>query len=222
MIKTAYLPMSEVLFIPAKSAIVTAVNDQVGSVVGAGSSAPSASSGGTAPTDSGAVLQLSAGGLGITGTIGQDQVSLVRSGMKVAIYSADFGVSARGVVTRVSTYNSGSASGSGSDSGAAAVAGPGFTITVAPAKALPSNMIGDNVQLTITAAATPAPVLVVPSAAIFTMADGSTDVTVLHGIGQQATVPVHTGASADGAVAVTAVTAGSLTAGEQVVIGTGQ
>jgi hypothetical protein len=206
-VKSAYLPISEVMFLPTSSGQVTAVNDQVGSVVATGP-----------------VLQLSSGGLTITATLSQDQAGLVRAGMHVQIYSADFNVSAPGAVVSVGSYNPGASSSSpaNSSSGPSQAAEPGYPLTVSGTKPLPGELAGDNVQLTLSAAATRAAVLVVPAAAIFSAADGTTDVIRLDPGQRQVRVPVQAGVSADGAVAITPVSPGALVAGSQVVIGTGQ
>jgi len=84
---------------------------------------------------------------------------------------------------------------------------------------LPDSWSGLNVRATFTAASTDRDVLVVPSAAVSSAADGQTRVQVERADGSIDTVPVTTGLSADGFIEVTATQANQLTKGDRVVIG---
>src|SRR5690606_33670206 len=95
----------------------------------------------------------------------------------------------------------------------------GYPAIVTPDEEMPASLAGANLRVTITAASTSEPALVVPLAAISSAADGSTSVQVLDSEGQPAAVAVDAGLSADGWVAVTPVTAGTLDEGDEVIVG---
>ena len=81
-----YLPASEVAYIPARSALVVAVEARVGTVVG-----------------NGPVLRLATGHPYVTSYLSPHQASLARRGTPAAIASARMPASASGTVTRVGT-----------------------------------------------------------------------------------------------------------------------
>jgi hypothetical protein len=78
---------------------------------------------------------------------------------------------------------------------------------------------GQDVRITITAAATSGAVTAVPEAAVSAGADARTTVTVIAASGTQLVVPVTVGVSADGLVQVTPVRGHTLRAGDRVVVG---
>ena len=78
---------------------------------------------------------------------------------------------------------------------------------------------GLDVRLTVTAAQTDGNVLVVPVSAVSAAADGDTTVTVQDATGRLRRVGVQAGESGDGFVAVSPVEAGTLKAGDRVVVG---
>lgn len=194
--RMAYLPESEVVFVPRSSELVASIKAHAGDVVGQGP-----------------VLQLTSGGLRVTGILSADQKRLVHSGQKVTMLSEDFGISAHGVVAWVGSYNSGAAPGA---------SGPGYPVTVYGNRPLPLRLAGDNVRLTFKSAATRGPVLVVPVAAVFSAADGSADVLKVGPGIRRTRVAVTTGASANGLIAVRPAAAGALAAGDRVALGTSQ
>jgi multidrug efflux pump subunit AcrA (membrane-fusion protein) len=91
-------------------------------------------------------------------------------------------------------------------------------LTIRPAKSWSTRFAGQDVRITITAAATSGRVLAVPEAAMSSGADTRTTVTVVDGAGRQRTVQVEAGVSADGMVQVTPLH-GGLAAGDDVVVG---
>src|SRR5699024_2937609 len=97
--------------------------------------------------------------------------------------------------------------------------GPGHTVTVVPATEMSRDLVGEDVRLTFTAAATTDPVLVVPLSAVSAAADGTTVVVRLTADGGQERVVVDAGVSGDGFVEVAPQDDGSLAEGDQVVVG---
>lgn len=90
-------------------------------------------------------------------------------------------------------------------------------VEIAPAE-LPSELIGQNVKVTIPVNSTGGEVLAVPAAALSATADGSTRVEVEGADGELRSVKVEPGLSAGGLVEITPVDE-SLTEGDLVVVG---
>jgi multidrug efflux pump subunit AcrA (membrane-fusion protein) len=95
----------------------------------------------------------------------------------------------------------------------------GYPMTVTPDGPLTAAWSGQDVRLTIEAASTSGPVLVVPLAAVSAGADGVTMVTVLDAGGARRRVPVRAGVSGSGYVEISPVNGGVLAAGNRVVVG---
>lgn len=96
----------------------------------------------------------------------------------------------------------------------------GYQVLVIPDEALPAELAGVNVRVTITSASTQTETLVVPLAAVSSAADGSTRVSVLRGdASEPVDVAVTAGLSADGFVAVEPVDPDALGVGDRVVVG---
>jgi len=190
----AYLPISEVVYIPASSALVVSVNARAGTVV-----------------TGGPVIRLATGAPTVTGKLGRYQARLVRAGMTARITSAGLRLARYGVVTYVGSYpvRNGKVSGSGA----------GYPVAVSGLRPLPQHLIGAKVRLTLLIAATSRPVLAVPLAAIAPAASRSAQVIRIAGGGRKVRVKVVTGVSAGGLVAVRPATPGALAAGDRVVIG---
>jgi len=204
------LPAAEAAFLPGFPAQVVAFSAKVGDQV-------------KAP-----LITLASGQLAVTAQLTTDQGGLLKPGMKVQITAETLGLQASGVigaVGQVTTGNGGSDPGSstgsdGSGSGQAQSGAPYIPVTVTPDSPLDSRWEGQDVRLTVTSAATPGPVLVVPLSAVTAGADGKTTVSVLQTDGHSTSrVEVGAGISGDGFVAVTPVAAGSLKAGQRVVVG---
>src|ERR1022692_3640140 len=187
-IPDVYLPMSEVTFIPAASALVVAVNAKVGTAVFAGP-----------------VLQLATGDPIVAGTLGQAQARLVRVGMSAGISSERPPLSVLGVVTRSGFYPSANGQ---------VGRGSGYPVAVTGLRPLPQSLIGHQVRLTVWLAATSGPVLAVPLAAVVTIAHGTASVIRLTAGRRRVWVAVRTGLSAGGMVAVRPVIPGALRPGD--------
>lgn len=200
------LPASEVVYLKDFPARVDEVDSTVGGQV------------------TGSAMTVSAGRLVVTGQLPRDQHNLVRPGQQVQILSELDGTTAEGTVRSVAdTVTRPQTDGQDQDghSAQADTAAGGFAVTVVPDKTLPMSLAGQDVRLTIQAAATQDKVLVVPVTAISAGADGSTAVTVQETGDRRRRVPVVTGASGDGYVEVRAARGTGLAPGEKVVTGIG-
>jgi uncharacterized protein YwbE len=117
---------------------------------------------------------------------------------------------------------SGSSGNSGSPGLGGAGSGSGSSlfvpVTVAPSSPLPAALNGENVLVTVETGQTEGAVLTVPFAAIVTTASGSSSVTVVTAGGKHTKVAVTPGMSENGYVQVTPVKAGTLAAGDTVVV----
>ncbi len=192
-IPSAYLPMSEVVFIPARSALVASVAARVGDLV-----------------RNSTVLTLATGNPYVSGVLTQHQAAQARRGMSAQIVAASPRLTVAGTVTRVGPLPTG---------GGAAV--HGYPVLVRPRRALPQRMIGARVRLTLIAPVTSAPVLIVPVAAILAAGHGRAAHVVKLTAGHRVRVAVFTGPTADGLVAVHSVRRGELRPGDRVLIGVG-
>ena len=188
----AQIPMGEVVFVPHLPARVLSV-DKLGSTVGSGNSGNSRGSG----NSSSSAVQLGSGKVTLSGFASPIDTRLLRPGMTGTAIS-DLSGSRFGV--RVSS-----------------VTGP--RVLFLPTGRLPSNVIGQNVQVSITASRVRS--LIVPVAAVSTAGSGQPYVTVDRGGGHTASVPVRLGISSGGLQAVTPVHPGALRPGNLVVLGIG-
>jgi HlyD family secretion protein len=180
----------------------------------------------------GPVVSLATGGLRLTGYLDPSSRGLVKEGMNIRITSETLGVAATGTVASVgSLVTPGDKTGSqpaGDSADGASAQGSGATanggipylpVQVTRTGTWDNRLDGQNVRMTITAAATTGAVLTVPEAAINAGADARTSVTVVRPDGSEHRVPVVVGVSADGKVQVTPVGAARLKAGDRVVVG---
>jgi HlyD family secretion protein len=95
----------------------------------------------------------------------------------------------------------------------------GPRVLFVPTGRLPPNVVGQNVQVSITASRVRS--LIVPVAAVSTAGSGQPYVTVARGGGRTASVPVRLGISSGGLQAVTPVHPHALRPGDLVVLGIG-
>jgi hypothetical protein len=193
LIPSAYLPMSEVVFIPGRSAFVVSVGAKVGTQPG------------TSP-----VLTLATGRPYVTGRLTAHQAARARSGIPAVITAASPLLTAAGKVTRIGPLPA-----AGRPSG-------GYSVTVATRRALPQRMIGAPVRLTLKAALTAEPVLTVPVAAIIADRHGRATHVVKMTARRRVDVSVLTGPTADGLVAVQPARRGALLPGDRVLVGVGR
>lgn len=203
------LPAGEVVFLESFPARVDSVAVRPGSPV------------------SGAALSLSAGALVVRGQLQQHQKGLVRPGQKVEILSETSGITAAAEVLSVAdtaTSAQAPAPNAGSTGGQAQQAPapggpPGYEMLVRPLAPLDAQLVGQDVRLTVEAAATDGNALVVPVSAVSAGTDGRTSVTVVDGAGAQRRVEVRPGTTGDGHVEVRPTGDGTLADGDSVVVG---
>jgi len=189
-IPDVYLPMSEVVFIPGKSALVASVGARVGRQPGA------------AP-----VLTLATGRPYVSGHLTAHQAAQARRGIPAIITAASPRLTAGGTVTRIGPLPATGGVG-------------GYPVRMRTRRPLPQRMIGAQVRLTLEAAVTASPVLTVPVAAIIAAGRGRpARVLKVTPAGQHVSVPVFTGPTADGLVAVQPVRRASLRPGDRVLVG---
>ncbi|MER6312616.1 peptidoglycan-binding domain-containing protein [Streptomyces sp. NPDC001581] len=199
------VPAGEVVFLKGFPARVDAVTATVGAAVGE------------------RLLTVSAGDLVVRGLLAQHEKGMVRPGQKVQVLSELSGVTATGTVLSVADAPAPPpAPGGGQDGaqgGTAAGSAQGYLMIVKPDGMLDVALAGQDVRVTVEAAASSGPVLSAPVSAISAGADGRTSVTVLSGDGTRRRVEVTPGMSADGFVEVSAAAGGQLAEGEKVLVG---
>lgn len=191
------VPFGEVVFVPELPARVDSVGAVVGVPVGG-----DGSMGG-----SGALVALASPVLEAHVAIPQSSGALVQAGTPVTLQYEATGETVAGTVREI-----------GDELETSSTSGLPSYPAVIDAE-LPERWSGLNVRATFTAASTEAEVLVVPSAAVSSAADGQTRVQVERPDGVVDTVEVATGLSADGFVEVTPRLPGALQEGDRVVIG---
>ncbi|MFJ2746237.1 peptidoglycan-binding protein [Streptomyces sp. NPDC087440] len=194
------LPRSEVLFVATLPARVASVPLQIGDTI------------------SGPVLTLARSELTLTGKLDPAQADLVQPGMAVSILAESTGAEQQATVASVGPLKTPDAkSGDSEKSAAPEDTTPYLPLVIKPARPWDSKLVGQDVRITISAAATEEPVLTLPVSALSAGADTKTTVTVADPGGSRRTVTVKAGASADGIVAVTPVN-GRLNEGDKVVV----
>ncbi|NEA40800.1 peptidoglycan-binding protein [Streptomyces sp. SID11385] len=203
------LPAAEVVYLSAFPARVDSVSATLGGIV------------------TGKVMTVSAGRLAVRGLLQEAQKGLVRSGQKVGVLDERSGTEYAGRVRTVSGTldvaegdgGGANAAGQGQDPGAAQGGEEGYPVTVETDKALPAALVGQEVRLTVEAAASKGNSLVVPVTALSTRSDGRTVVTVVSTGGRQRTVRVSPGTTGDGYVEVRPAAGTHLDEGDKVVTG---
>jgi HlyD family secretion protein len=215
------VPAADVIFLPSLPATVVAVNGATGQQPGQ------------------PFLELAGiGSLTLTGELPPAYAGQVKPGLKVSIYSEVTGARATGTVAQLGTatttvpsgtavdigaapsgsQSSGAGSGSGSGGSGGSAAPTFIPLTVDPSAPLAAGLNGQNVLVTVDTGQTEGPVLTVPVAAIVTSASGTSYVTVTGAKGRQTQVEVTPGLSQNGYVQVTPARAGTLAAGDRVVV----
>jgi peptidoglycan hydrolase-like protein with peptidoglycan-binding domain len=189
--KSAEVPLGDFMFVPRLPAHIAKLTAKVGQSI------------------SGSDLVLSLGHPSLAGQLTPTDRGLVRPGMRVIITRSDTGQTYPGKIKSISSVPSSTGSIAGGDY---------LPMKIKVLRPLPTVLIGQNVSLRIATAATSAPVLAVPEAAVFASADGGIYVTRLEG-STEVRVEVRVGATGDGMVQVTPVHAGALGAGDRVLIG---
>lgn len=183
------LRASEVVFVPKFPARVTEMQAELGAEV------------------KGTILTLAAGDLVVRGRLSPVDRQLVRPGQRVRILAEESGLEVVGRVSSIAEFDGGGDSESSGGEGGELRGGgtpvePGHPIVVKGIRPLSEKCAGQDVRLTIEAASTNGPVLVVPSSAIYANADGSTQVLKVLVGGRHERVSVRTGATGGGFVEV--------------------
>ncbi len=186
------VPVDEVMFVPRLPAHLVKISAPVGGLASA------------------SLITLALGNPVIAGQFPPADAGLLRPGMHVTISSSLLGLTEKGTLKWLSRNVSISSSVGG---------GAYLPARIAPAGALRIGLIGQDVQVTVTAARSAGAVLAVPTAAVFAAANGNTYVTRVTAGGAQITVPVRIGVTGDGLVQVMPVRPAALSAGDAVVVG---
>lgn len=186
------IPASEVVFLPAFPARV----DQLNARVGAPAQAP--------------LITLSSGSLVVRAQLNPAQRQLLRPGMRVEVVSELTRVTAKASIETIGELEQDAGNGNRF-----------HPMVVVPAEGdFDPKLAGQDVRLTVEAAATHDEVLVVPLAALYANADGSTCVIVLPAGQGARRITVLPGVSGDGYVSVESAD-GILQPGALVQIGSG-
>ncbi|MEP7113188.1 MAG: hypothetical protein ABI862_07975 [Ilumatobacteraceae bacterium] len=193
----AIVPLGEIVYVPALPARVDSIAARVGQPA----------NGSANPVGNGALLTLASPTLRADLSIPQNAQAFVDEGTPVDLLYEATGETIAGVVSSI-----------GAELAPSAISGLPSYPAVVDAD-LPATWSGLNVRATFTTASTSHPVLVVPSAAVTSAANGDLRVQVQRKTGTVDTVTVTTGLSADGFVEVSTSAAGALAAGDRVVIG---
>lgn len=204
---TTMLPSSEVVFVASLPARVVSVPVHVGDAV------------------KGPVITLARGDMTLTGFLDPSERGLVTAGAKADILAEATGAHATGTVASVGalvTPGVGKDDPASDDSAADARQDSAYVpVRIGGGGSWARTFAGQDVRITITAAATSRAVTAVPEAAITAGADARSTVTVVTASGGgHRVVPVTTGVSADGLVQVTPARGHTLRAGDRVVVGT--
>ncbi len=184
------LPLGEYIFLPQLPARVQELTAKVGDEVGE------------------ALLTLSTGALVVTSLVDPGTRDVLAPGMEVEIASELTGTTATGTISQIGEAET------------SEQAGAGYQVTVIPDEPLSDELAGHDVRLTVLAASTPGPVLVVPVSAVSATTDGSTIVVKLGADGTETRIAVLAGASGDGYVEISPEQDDALAEGDRVVIGT--
>lgn len=185
----AMLPLAEYVFLPAFPARV----DKLTAVVGAEVQSP--------------LVTLSSGALVVHANLNPSQRALLKPQLKVEITSELTGGSYQGRIDSIGELAQDSSG------------GRSFPMTVvADGTPLDRKLGGEDLRLTVEAASTDGPVLVIPLSAVYSGVDGRTSVLKKLPDGRQERVFVRPGASGDGFVAIEVV-GGDLQPGDEVVVG---
>ncbi|GAA2813846.1 peptidoglycan-binding domain-containing protein [Kitasatospora sp. CM 4170] len=215
------VPAGELLFLADFPARVDAVTGRIGAEA------------------AGRVLTVSAGALTVRGSLAVSDKGLVHPGQQVEIFSELTGTKAAARVATVADTPGddppaggarsggagpgGAGAGGGSEPGAGAPGRPaggpaGYRLVVQPDAPLDPGLAGQDVRLTVQAASSAGPVLVVPLSAVSATADGRTVVTVYEN-GQRRRVEVAPGTVGGGSAEVRPLVEDAVRPGDRVIVG---
>lgn len=192
------VPQGEVVFVPALPARVRAVVGSLGSIDRSATN-----------MSAGHLAELATGQLVVSLTLRSDEVRLIRTGMRAEVLDEQTSTAYSATVVSIDDRPN-----TGADGQLA------FRAELRTNRALPVELTGANLRVTVAAGSTGAASLVVPITAISSTADGATFVSVLSGRDNDPIkVAVTTGLSADGFVAIDPNKPGSLSVADRVVVG---
>ncbi|MEU9505369.1 peptidoglycan-binding protein [Micromonospora sp. NPDC048170] len=180
------VPVSEYVFLPSFPSRVESLNAVVGGEV------------------KGPLIKLSSGRLLVKAQLNPANYGTVKPGMAVEIVSEALGITAKGKVKSLGDLEINNKNGISA-----------HPMVIVPNEPLSGKLAGQDVRLTVSAAATPGPVLVVPVSAIFARTDGTSKVIRVEGEGRKEELTVSPGMMGDGYVEIK----GSLAAGDLVIVG---
>lgn len=185
------LPLSEVIYLPSFPGRVEKLSAQVGGEI--------------KPP----LMTLSSGALAVRAEVNPAVRGPLKTGLAVQVVSELLGLTAHGVVASIGELQT---DGTGNHT---------YPMTVRPTGGpFPERLNDADVRLTVLAASSGHPVLVVPVSAVFAGADGQVSVLRQRDGGQQDRVVVTPGMSGDGYVQITPV-GGTLQPRDLVVVGDG-
>lgn len=201
----ATVAQGEIVFTPTMPARVQNAVTALG--------APSAGNDPSGNAATTALVELAGGPLVVDMTLRPDERELVSVGTPVELLDEQTNTTYPATITDVADNATTTSDG-----------GLGYLVTITPDNALPDTLNGANLRVTITAASTDTPTLVVPLAAVSSAADGTTSVAVVTGTDvtvdtDPTLIAVKTGLSADGFVAIEALNTEALVEGDRVVVG---
>jgi hypothetical protein len=165
------------------------------------------------------LLTVSAGPLVIRGELTSYQRGLVRKGLPVQVRGETSGTTAEATVQSVAdTPRQAAAVTDGGEDAHADTVGVSYEMLAVPRRALDPSLARQDVRLSVVAASSNEPVLVVPVAAVSAGPDGRTSVTVVTDA-EHRRVEVSAGLVGDGYVQVTALGGSDIKATDQVLVG---
>lgn len=194
------IAQGEIVFVPTMPARVLTAATTLGSI---NNGDP------TGQTPTAQLVVIAGGGLIVSTSIRPSDTALVRPGMDVEVLDETAGNTYPATISDISADLT-----IGTDGQL------GYSATITSVTPLPDTLTGANLRVTITAASTDTPELVVPLAAVSSAADGSTRVSIVADPNAAPVdIAVEAGLSADGFVAITPIEPDSLHEGDLVVIG---
>ncbi|WP_460357946.1 HlyD family efflux transporter periplasmic adaptor subunit [Actinoallomurus acanthiterrae] len=205
------LPAGEVVFVPEFPARVLQLNTQIGAEA------------------KGTIIRLGSGELLARASVQDADRRLLRRGQRATIIDDGSGTAVSGRLQAIGRDpgsadaesgdgkpNAGDHGSQGGGVGQDQTDQSGYSVSVKPVRPLNERFAGEDVRVTIDTASTPDSVLVVPQAAIFGAADGSTQVIKLSPTGRQRRIAVTPGTTAGGFIEVRT---DQLAPGDRVVVG---
>ena len=195
------LPFNEVLYVGSFPAQVVTVDGAVGELAG---------------DLDGPLLTLQGGQLIVRAVLPSGTEAQISVGLEVIIYDDVRRLEVTAKVSELGEFTTGEDTGSDPT---AAVSASGYPMLVIPDEPLPAEWFGRDVRIVVTIDQTSAPVLVVPVAALSSSTDGTSFIMVQRSGDSEERVEVTVGLVAAGEAAIEPVEAGTVSAGDMVIIG---